>query len=50
MLTKKAIWSFCLVVSFLLWSGEALAGELSERLANFPQWEKLTSVQPASVI
>jgi len=48
MLIKKAIWSFCLVVSFLLWSSEALAGELSERLANFPQWEKLTSVQPAS--
>ncbi|AVH66789.1 hypothetical protein CDG77_04205 [Nostoc sp. 'Peltigera membranacea cyanobiont' 213] len=47
MLTKKAIWSFCLVVSFLLWSSEAFAGELSERLANFPQWEKLTSVQPA---
>ncbi|MEH1853932.1 MAG: DUF6816 family protein [Nostoc sp.] len=44
----KAIWSFCLIAFFLLWSGEAEAGELSERLANFPQWEKLTSVQPAS--
>ncbi len=44
----KGIWSFCLVVFFLLWGSEALAGELSERLANFPQWEKLTSVQPAS--
>ncbi|BDI17545.1 hypothetical protein ANSO36C_33470 [Nostoc cf. commune SO-36] len=33
---------------FLLWGGEAFAGELAERLANFPQWEKLTSVQPAS--
>ncbi|MEH2422367.1 MAG: DUF6816 family protein [Nostoc sp.] len=44
----KVIWNFCLLVFFLLWSGEALAGELSERLANFPQWEKLTSVQPAS--
>ncbi|QKQ76144.1 DUF6816 family protein [Nostoc sp. TCL240-02] len=48
MLKIKVIWSFCLLLSFLLWSGEALAGELSERLANFPQWEKLTSVQPAS--
>ncbi|MCL6749834.1 hypothetical protein KBT16_02095 [Nostoc sp. CCCryo 231-06] len=48
MLTTRTIWSFCLVASFLLWSGDAVAGELSERLANFPQWEKLTSVQPAS--
>ncbi|MEH2322024.1 MAG: DUF6816 family protein [Nostoc sp.] len=44
----KAIWSFCLIAFFLLWSGEAEAGELYERLTNFPQWEKLTSVQPAS--
>ncbi|MEH1790775.1 DUF6816 family protein [Nostoc sp.] len=44
----KAIWSFCLIAFFLLWSGEAEAGELSEGLTNFPQWEKLTSVQPAS--
>jgi hypothetical protein len=48
MLVTKRIWSFCLLFFFLLWGGEALAGELSERLANFPQWEKLTSVQPAS--
>ncbi|MBN3948507.1 MAG: hypothetical protein HWQ38_19435 [Nostoc sp. NMS7] len=48
MLVMKVIWSFCLLLLFLLWSGEALAGELSERLANFPQWEKLTSVKPAS--
>ncbi|MBE9006399.1 hypothetical protein IQ259_15345 [Fortiea sp. LEGE XX443] len=45
----KAICSFCLIILFLLgWSENAAAGELSERLANFPQWEKLTSVQPAS--
>ncbi|MCW5312829.1 hypothetical protein GTQ43_02890 [Nostoc sp. KVJ3] len=44
----KAIWSFCLIAFFLLWSGEAEAGELYERLASFPQWEKLTSVQAAS--
>jgi hypothetical protein len=48
MLVMKVIWSFCLLLSFILWSGEALAGELSERLANFPQWKKLTSVQSAS--
>ena len=41
-------WRFCLIILFLLGSGDAQAGELSERLANFPQWEKLTSVQPAS--
>lgn len=48
MLAIRIIWNFCLVVLFLLWAGEAKAGELSQRLANFPQWEKLTSVQPAS--
>ncbi|MEH2381157.1 MAG: DUF6816 family protein [Nostoc sp.] len=48
MLAMRKILIFWLVISFLLWTGEALAGELSERLANFPQWEKLTSAQPAS--
>ncbi|MEH2375848.1 DUF6816 family protein [Nostoc sp.] len=48
MLAMKVILSFCLLLLFLLWTGDALAGELSERLANFPQWEKLTSVKPAS--
>ncbi|MDZ8137446.1 MAG: hypothetical protein RM049_19450 [Nostoc sp. DedQUE04] len=48
MLVIKVIWSFCLLFLFLMWDGEAFAGELSQRLANFPQWEKLTSVQPAS--
>lgn len=46
-LTTKAIWSFCLIVFFLIGSGDAQAGELSTRLANFPQWEKLNSVKPA---
>ena len=32
----------------LLGSSAAVAGELAERLNNFPQWEKLTTVQPAS--
>lgn len=48
MLVIKVIWSFCLLFLSLLWGGEAFAGELSARLANFPQWEKLTSVQSAS--
>ncbi|MBD2439284.1 DUF6816 family protein [Nostoc sp. FACHB-110] len=40
---------FFFIVLFLLGcSGNAAAGELSQHLANFPQWNKLTSVQPAS--
>ncbi|MDF2387021.1 hypothetical protein JMG10_36515 [Nostoc ellipsosporum NOK] len=46
--TIRVVWSFCLIVLFLLASGDAKAGELSERLAHFPQWEKLTFVQPAA--
>ena len=44
----KAIWGFCLILLFFVWSGEATAAELAQKLANFRQWEKLTSVQPAS--
>lgn len=47
MLTMRAIWAFCLVALCLFSSGDATAAELSQRLTNFPQWEKLTSVQPA---
>ncbi|MBK1986951.1 hypothetical protein A0J48_005235 [Sphaerospermopsis aphanizomenoides BCCUSP55] len=43
----KIIFSFCLTLLLLLTTGEAKAGELAEQLANFPQWEKLTSVKPA---
>lgn len=43
----KAIWSFCIIFLFLLFSREAVAGELALRLANFPEWQKLTSVQVA---
>jgi hypothetical protein len=42
----KAFW-IGLIFIFLLWCQEAQAG-LAERLANFPQWEKLTSLQPAT--
>jgi hypothetical protein len=48
MLAMKAIWGFCLILLFLISGGEATAAELAQKLANFPQWEKLTSVQPAS--
>jgi hypothetical protein len=45
----RIICCFFLIVLFLLgWSGNATAGELSQRLASFPQWNKLTSVQPAA--
>ncbi len=48
----RVIWgfclSFCLIVLMLLSSGDAKAGELEKRLANFSQWEKLTSVKPAT--
>ncbi|MEC4818429.1 MAG: hypothetical protein SAK29_34935 [Scytonema sp. PMC 1069.18] len=43
----QVIWALCLIISFLFWSGEAMAGELSDRLANFSHWAKLTSVRPA---
>lgn len=43
----KTILSLCLIILFLFTNAEAKAGELSEKLANFTQWEKLTSVQPA---
>jgi hypothetical protein len=46
-LAIKAICSFCLIFFCLLVSGDAKAGELSERLANFPQWEKLSDVKAA---
>lgn len=45
----KLFWSFCLICFLFFCSGNpsASAGELDRRLENFPQWEKLTSVQPA---
>jgi len=47
-LTNKIICNFCLIIFLVLgWNSNANAGELSERLANFTQWEKLTSVQTA---
>ncbi|WP_427158220.1 DUF6816 family protein [Aliinostoc sp. HNIBRCY26] len=48
-MTKKLILTICLIFSCLWgWTSHAVAGELSERLANFPQWEKLTSVKTAN--
>lgn len=42
----RGIWGFCLVLVLLLQSGEATAGQLAERLAQFPNWDK-PLVQPA---
>lgn len=44
----KIIVSFGLMLFLLLGTNEAQAGELAEHLAKFPQWEKLTSVKPAT--
>lgn len=45
---KLVILSFCLVIWLLVWSSEAKASELVQRLANFPQWQRLTSTQSAN--
>ena len=47
MVNIRAIWSFCLILLLLLCSGEATAGELAQRLAQFPRWEKLRDIQTA---
>lgn len=36
-----------LILVLLLWGGEAQAGQLAERLAQFPHWERLPSVKAA---
>jgi uncharacterized protein YggU (UPF0235/DUF167 family) len=48
MMRRLVIFSFCLVIGLFVWSCEVEAGELAQRLANFPQWERLTSAQPVS--
>ncbi|KOP22727.1 hypothetical protein AMR41_30120 [Hapalosiphon sp. MRB220] len=47
MINMMKIWGFCLIFLLLLWSGEAKAGDLAQRLDRFPTWEKITSAQPA---
>lgn len=42
----RGLWIGFLVLVWCLWSGVAEAGQLSDRLASFPSWEKL-SVQVA---
>ncbi|TAG89213.1 MAG: hypothetical protein EAZ09_24615 [Oscillatoriales cyanobacterium] len=35
----RAIWGFCLVWALLLWSGDASAGVLGDRISSFPNWD-----------
>ncbi len=45
----KLLTTFCLIffIFFCSGDGNVRAGQLNQRLKKFPQWEKLTSVQPA---
>lgn len=43
----KLVWTFCLIFLLVFCNGNANAGELNQRLKKFPQWEKLTDLQPA---
>ncbi|BAY84245.1 hypothetical protein NIES267_37410 [Calothrix parasitica NIES-267] len=43
----KLIWILCLIFLSVFCTDKANAGELNQRLKNFPEWEKLTDVQPA---
>lgn len=45
----KLIWTFCLIflLVFCFDNSNCKAGELNQRLQNFPQWKKLTSVKRA---
>ncbi len=43
----KLIWILCLIFLSVFYSDNANAGELNQRLENFPEWEKLTELQPA---
>lgn len=43
----RGFWGFCLVLVLLLWCGSVEAGQLTERLANFPKWENKPLVQVA---
>ena len=46
-MTMKLIWILCLTFFSIFCIDNANAGELNQRLENFPQWEKLTEVKPA---
>ncbi|NEP14552.1 MAG: hypothetical protein F6K14_31010 [Symploca sp. SIO2C1] len=43
----RAIWGLCLIIILLLVSGEAQAGQLANRLAEFPHWKSKPAVASA---
>ena len=43
----RLFWILCLIFLSVFCTDKANAGELNQRLKNFPEWEKLTDVQPA---
>ncbi|MCU0543628.1 MAG: hypothetical protein MUE44_15855 [Oscillatoriaceae cyanobacterium Prado104] len=43
----RLIWFFCVALTVLLWCGSAMAGVLSDRIANFPNWESKPPVTAA---
>jgi hypothetical protein len=43
----RLIWGCCLVLTLLLWSGDASAGVLSDRISSFPHWESKPPVAVA---
>lgn len=45
--TMRVIWSFCLVLAVLLWSGDARAGVLVDRISSFPNWDSKPPVAVA---
>ena len=40
----QVVWSLCLITIVLLWTNQAIAGPLAERIANFPNWENKPSI------
>lgn len=43
----QVVWSFCLITITLLWTNQALAGPLADRIANFPNWKNKPSISAA---
>ena len=43
----RVLWGYFLILGLLLWGGEAQAGVLADRLAQFPHWETLPPVSAA---
>ena len=44
----RVIWGLCLILTLLLVSGEAQAGQLANRLAQFPHWDSKPPVASAT--